>query len=233
MIFFIFQGASISNDILPGFLNQNCQFTETSPAQQEENSQPTENDQPITKSQTESVQPNSDVQQVGKKTKSESAKPITHHYAFPQVAAEANLTDTTKAEGSADSDSGSNDNQAHSLAVSDILNSLQGVPDSQPPQKQRKKNKKPQKPPTPQRAWGELSHAFKFISAYDHYKIDRLLPDYHPEVTTKHFDEEGLNVDFIFSTGKFDILLEIIHELDLWSTSSTFFLIMHTVFGMG
>lgn len=51
------------------------------------------------------------------------------------------------------------------------------------------------------RSWGEITHGFNFLSSYDHKEIKRLLPDLHPEVTTKHSASCGLTVDYIFYTG--------------------------------
>lgn len=49
--------------------------------------------------------------------------------------------------------------------------------------------------------WGHLKHRFNFLSAYKHSNIQRLRPDYIPEVTTQHGYGQGTNVDYIFFTG--------------------------------
>lgn len=209
------QGASISDDILPDFLSHDCRIIDVSAVQDADSPQTNCATIQATENKNSEIDQPTDEQQANKKIKTSPSEPIVHHYAFPQAAEEADKMDTiqsaaVKQEGSAESDG--SDNQNRSLTVSDILNNLQasteGGSDAPPPPKQRKKakKKKPVVPEKPKRDWGILKHSFQFISAYEHYKIDRLLPDYHPEVTTKHFDEQGLNVDYIFSTGELKII---------------------------
>lgn len=201
-----FQGPYIDGNILPPFIKDTCQYKNL-----DEPAKPLSHGADVcdpatgTSSNTPpgSTLPGSTPPD--KKMKLKSPGKINHQYAFPTSGDEQNCADSDKVEEAGQTSGDSTENETHSLTVSDILNNLQGTnqpsSDSSKPRKQRKKKKQPT--PTSTELWGDLTHGFNFISAYDHYKIDRLLPEHHREITTKHMDNNGLNVDYIFSTGEY------------------------------